>query len=249
MKWLKHQTDSRNDLDVQIILEEYGAEGFGVFWLCLELVASQGENYQIKKQKDWLKYISKLSKIDQKRTEEILHRLASIGLVDKKSLNRGHLHVPKMSKYADEYNHKKKKTGDFVPLEEKRRDKKRTEEKRVEKKPEASISFLEKIPVEVMDSLYEKYNSSKEDIQGKADDLVNYCRAKGKKYNNYKAFLENALKRDFGLLTDTTRKERERNLEIQESVARIKKIDSSPGTGKVEDIPGYKSFSFKASNL
>lgn len=140
MKWLKHQTDSRNDLDMQTILQEFGAVGYGIFWMCLELVASQGEDYQVKKSKNWLKHVSNLSKIDQEETEVILNKFAELGMINKKSLSRGNLHVPKMAKYADEYTHKKKKAGDFVPLEEKRTEENRKEKKRTDKKRD--IPFL-----------------------------------------------------------------------------------------------------------
>lgn len=88
-----------------------------------------------------------------------------------------------------------------------------------EENKKSSISFLEKVPEEILDQLHEKYNASKSDIQEKADELVNYCRAKGKIYKDYKSFLETALKKDFGLLTEEKRRERERN----EETARIAK--------------------------
>lgn len=82
-----------------------------------------------------------------------------------------------------------------VTLEENRIEKNRKEEKR--DTPHAHMSYLENIPEEDMQYFMKKLGISKSDISSKADDLNNYCKAKGKKYNNYKAFLENALKRDY----------------------------------------------------
>ena len=67
-------------------------------------------------------------------------------------------------------------------------------------KPEPSLLFLEKLPVEVCTSLSEKYLISPKGIQSKATDLLLYCKQKGKIYKDYKAFLENALRKDKGIL-------------------------------------------------
>lgn len=63
-------------------------------------------------------------------------------------------------------------------------------------KPEPSLVFLEKLPEEVITSLSEKYHISPKGIQSKATDLLLYCKQKGKVYKDYKAFLENALRKD-----------------------------------------------------
>lgn len=41
MKWFEHQTNCHNQEDLSLLLEEYGAIGYGVFWLVMEIVASQ----------------------------------------------------------------------------------------------------------------------------------------------------------------------------------------------------------------
>lgn len=68
-------------------------------------------------------------------------------------------------------------------------------------KPERHLSYLLEIPEEDLTELEKKYNVYREGIKGKAEDLHNYIQAKGKThtYKNYKAFLMNALKKDFGL--------------------------------------------------
>lgn len=60
------------------------------------------------------------------------------------------------------------------------------------------ISYLSNIPLEELGLLLERFSATKRQILSKADDLANYCRAKGKVYKNYHALLINALKRDFG---------------------------------------------------
>jgi len=245
MKWLKHHTNARNNLDLKAILREFGTEGYGFYWICLELVGEQSENFRIKAKKNWKNELQDVSRIDQEKIETLLKKFAETGLIDKKALSRGDLYIPKMARYADEYTAKLRRVSgqppDNIPLEEKRRDKKRREEKR----PEASVSFLDNVPEQTLSELHEKYNASKEDIQGKANDLRNYCLAKGKVYKNYKAFLENALKKDYGLLTEKQKQERVRQAELQVAVANIHRSKSPPqaeGGKDISQVPGYKDF-------
>lgn len=74
----------------------------------------------------------------------------------------------------------------------------RIEENRIEKKekPTAGLSFLETLPTQDLQELSEAYKISPRGVQSKADDLADYCRAHGKKYKDYKAFLRNAIKAD-----------------------------------------------------
>lgn len=61
----------------------------------------------------------------------------------------------------------------------------------------ASLDYLENIPLEDYSDLMRNLRCTKEQVQDKAEDLLNYCRSRGKKYKDYKAFLRNALKKDF----------------------------------------------------
>jgi hypothetical protein len=63
------------------------------------------------------------------------------------------------------------------------------------------INFLKQIPSNDLEELFKRIQATRTQIQEKADDLYNYCQAKGRVYKNYKAFLINALKRDFGVRT------------------------------------------------
>ena len=67
------------------------------------------------------------------------------------------------------------------------------------KKPYQSISYLSKIPKDDVAEFIKKFNVEEEGVKSKAEDLLNYCQAHGKRYKNYKAMLRNAIKSDFGL--------------------------------------------------
>lgn len=60
----------------------------------------------------------------------------------------------------------------------------------------ASLDFLKNVPELVLYELSNKYKISNKGIQSKATDLLLYCQQKGKKYRDYKAFLENAIRKD-----------------------------------------------------
>ena len=77
-------------------------------------------------------------------------------------------------------------------------------------KESSSLSYLKNIPPEDIEELSGKYNCYQTQIISKADDLVNYCEAKGRKYKNYKAFLMNALKKDYGVKKEIDPEQEER---------------------------------------
>lgn len=67
-----------------------------------------------------------------------------------------------------------------------------------EKKEYNSLSYLKKIPEADMKEFEEKFKVEKANVITKANSLYDYCEAKGKRYKNYKSFLANALRKDFG---------------------------------------------------
>jgi predicted regulator of amino acid metabolism with ACT domain len=74
------------------------------------------------------------------------------------------------------------------------------------KSPNSYLSFLKEIPEEVITEFIEKFKVEKANIITKANALYDYCEAKGKRYKNYKAFLANTLRKDFGERPPKTKK-------------------------------------------
>lgn len=60
-----------------------------------------------------------------------------------------------------------------------------------------SQDYLKQIPSEDLKEFTDRFEVSVNAIKSKAEELANYCTMHGKRYKNYKAFLLNALKRDF----------------------------------------------------
>ena len=44
MKWFKHETDANMDAKLQEVLLDYGLEGYGLYWYCIELIAQRVNN-------------------------------------------------------------------------------------------------------------------------------------------------------------------------------------------------------------
>lgn len=65
-------------------------------------------------------------------------------------------------------------------------------------KRERKVKYLSDIPEEDIKEFTAKYLVTEKQLKSKAEDLLNYCQSKGKQYKDYKAFLRNAVKKDFG---------------------------------------------------
>jgi transcriptional antiterminator len=56
-----------------------------------------------------------------------------------------------------------------------------------------SLKYLDKLPDKDIEEFKDKYNLSESKIKDEAERAANWCRAKGRKYKNYKFFLRNWL--------------------------------------------------------
>jgi len=61
-----------------------------------------------------------------------------------------------------------------------------------------TLSYLEDIPIEDIRDFIKIFNISERQLKEKAEELADYCRAKGKKYKDYRAFLRNAVRKEYG---------------------------------------------------
>lgn len=101
----------------------------------------------------------------------------------------------KVAKTKDKINIHKRNDSNVTPRNDSnaRVDKKR-EEKNIYT---GSLSYLTNIPEQELKEFTERFDASIGAIKSKAEDLLNYCKSKGKVYKDYRAFLLNALKKDF----------------------------------------------------
>lgn len=181
-------------------MAEFGLEGYGFFWVCLELVAQQGNACKIKGERSWKRVLTYITRQKEERVDELLKAFAEIQLIDKKALEDNVLYIPKMADYSDEYTKRIRRVygqgTDKVVLEENRREENRIDKKRGEQLHN-TMKYLSNIPAKDIKEFTERFIASEDEVRSKGEDLKLYCERKGKRYSNYKSFLLNALKRDY----------------------------------------------------
>jgi len=185
MKWFQHYSDSYTNLKLQELIHDTGMEGYGLFWICCELVAQQGENYSINNGKNWKKMLSTISTLDSKKVEQILEVMGLINLIDRKRLNKGVLFIPKMEEYSDDYTKRHQRvseqTTDNVPLDKIRPDKIRLD--KTIKKDQYGESKIIQLSKDEHKKLVDLMGENNLNILiGEMDD---YLGASGKKYKSH----------------------------------------------------------------
>jgi len=58
----------------------------------------------------------------------------------------------------------------------------------------STIAYLDNIPAKHIKEMIKKYGVSEKFIKDRADDVMTYCKAKGKSYKDYRAALQNFIK-------------------------------------------------------
>lgn len=133
MKWFQHQSTSHNNLKFQPILEEFGLQGYGMYWILCELVAEQGQNYVITDKKKWKQSLIWSANVDASLLDRMLIAFADSNLISKKWLNRGALAIPKMKDYSDNWTKRPpsnyRATTEQLPVDKIRLDKIRLDKK------------------------------------------------------------------------------------------------------------------------
>jgi hypothetical protein len=148
MKWFKHDSDASNDAKLKKLRLKYGAQGYGIYWYCLELIARNVDknNLTFELEHD-AELIADDFKLSSDLVQHIMTFMVEIGLFENLT---GVITCLKMASRTDEYTQKLiqsiKKTNDNVTTlsrqstiksglrEEKRTEEIRLEENRTEEK-------------------------------------------------------------------------------------------------------------------
>lgn len=81
MKWFKHFTNAHNDNAIKKVRMKYGADGYAIYWYCLELIAGDLDQTQATFELSHdAEVIGYDLKIDQLRVEEIMQYMVSLNL-------------------------------------------------------------------------------------------------------------------------------------------------------------------------
>lgn len=104
MKWFKHDSDACQDAKLRKVRMKYGAQGYGIYWYCLELVARnvEGHNLTFELEHD-AELIAEDFKISSELVQEMMKYMVELGLFEN---NRGVITCLKMATRTDEYTQK-----------------------------------------------------------------------------------------------------------------------------------------------
>lgn len=145
MKWFKHESAANMDAKLQEVLLDYGLEGYGLYWYCLELIAGNvaPNNLTFELEHD-ARLIARNTGSTRQKIEEMMARFVELGLFENA---QGVVSCLKLAARTDEYTaklvKKSRHSPDNVPtlsrqnpeksvlLEEKRREENRTEQKNI----------------------------------------------------------------------------------------------------------------------
>jgi hypothetical protein len=117
MKWFKHDSDASNDAKLKKLRLKYGAQGYGIYWYCLELIARNVEKHNLTFELEHdAELIADDFKLSAELVQHIMTFMVDIGLFEN---TNGIISCLKMATRTDEYTQKLiqsvKKTPDNVP--------------------------------------------------------------------------------------------------------------------------------------
>lgn len=100
MKWFKHFTNAHDNNKLTKVRMKYGAEGYAIYWYCLELIAgdlggSESINFELKHDAEVIGFNLK---IDSSRVEEIMRYMTTIRLFNEAE---GTVSCLKLAKYLE----------------------------------------------------------------------------------------------------------------------------------------------------
>ena len=104
MKWFKHDADANVDAKLMKVRHKYGAEGYGLYWYCIELIAGEvcPKNITFELEHD-AEILALELRIDQLRVQEMMSYMVNIGLFEE---SEGAITCMKLAKRLDDTNAK-----------------------------------------------------------------------------------------------------------------------------------------------
>ena len=153
MKWFQHQANSSLDAKLQEVLLDYGLEGYGLYWYCLELVSMNVEatNLTFELEHD-CRIIARNTGSTPQKVTEMMTAFVKLGLFDQAD---GIITCLSLMKKCDEYTNKLLKTKVSGQCRDKVRSN-RIEEKKVKESKGKEIR-IEDNTNSVIDQLFEQF--------------------------------------------------------------------------------------------
>jgi len=167
MKWYKHDSNANMDGKLQEILLDYGLEGYGLYWYCLELITGKVDRDNVTFQLEHdSRIIARNTGSSAKKVQEMMTRFVDLGLFENtdgfitclklaRRIDKSMTSNPEMREIIGNLNnsHDSIMTQSEYPMQ----DKTRLEEKRKDLSPNGSVSQPKKVdncPHEEIANLY-----------------------------------------------------------------------------------------------
>jgi hypothetical protein len=201
MKWFKHDSDASNDAKLKKLRLKYGAQGYGIYWYCLELIARNVEKHNLTFE---LEHDAELIADDFKLSADLVQHIMTY-MVELELFENtdGIISCLKMASRTDEYTQKLinyKKNQNNVPtmslqnptksglIEEKRIEEKIVEEKKQLKTP---IPYNFTVSERVIKWANEK---GYRDLNKHLDNFILVAQSNNYKYTDWDAAFMRAIK-------------------------------------------------------
>lgn len=120
MRWFKHLTRSHEDENLCKIIDRFGIEGYGIYWIILERIAGNMDGTETPSLEISIRNWSKSVGISPKKLQNFVRFSANLGCFV--AIFSGHtlrIECPKLLKYKDEYarksGHKQASCPDNIP--------------------------------------------------------------------------------------------------------------------------------------
>ena len=191
MRWFKHDTDANMDAKLQDVLLDYGLEGYGLYWYCLELISGKVDKNNITFQLEHdARIIARNTGSTPQKVQEMMTRFVDIGLFENtdgiitciklaKRLDQSMTSNKEMRFIIDTFkeNHDGVMTASGnVMKEEKRLEEIRLEESIIDKKEKKTTRFIKP---EVTDIALYMTERNWNDVDLSADRFFNHYESKG----------------------------------------------------------------------
>ena len=83
MQWIKHDTDANQDAKLQNVMLDYGLEGYGLYWYCIELIAGKVDKEHITFELEHdARIIARNTGSTAQKVEEMMKYFVKIGLFE-----------------------------------------------------------------------------------------------------------------------------------------------------------------------
>ena len=93
MRWFSHDSDAHDDIKLRRLLRQQGPEGYGLFWLMVEVLAKEG-NGGVELKRYPLADLAKDFYTEPEKLQKCIALMAEEGLFDKDKLKLGIVHSP-----------------------------------------------------------------------------------------------------------------------------------------------------------